>query len=269
MTFLGDGNDFAWSICIVIPLAFFLAQVSESRLIKYFYWSVACSLVLAVIGTQSRGASIALAVSILYFVLKGSRKILGLLGIGILVICVSLFAPAAYFERMDTLRDYESEGSAMGRIMAWKSAVRMAVDHPFMGVGAGHFPVKYGIEYRPPGIGRTDIPWSNAHSIYFLCLGEFGLTGLLFLFGFIISNLQRNNKRMRDVKNCGPCLGETEQKLSVAMQSSFIAFIVGGAFLSGLYYPHIYFLGGLMESVYLLTTPSVSKENLLQMKNLT
>ena len=133
MTFLGDGNDFSWSICIVIPLAFFLAQVSESRLKKYFFWGVACILVLAVIGTQSRGASIALAVSIFYFVLKGSRKILGLLGIGILAICVLLFAPAAYFERMDTIRDYESEGSAKGRIMAWTSAVKMAVDHPFTG----------------------------------------------------------------------------------------------------------------------------------------
>ena len=240
--------------------------MSESRLKKYFFWGVACILVLAVIGTQSRGASIALAVSIFYFVLKGSRKILGLLGIGILAICVLLFAPAAYFERMDTIRDYESEGSAKGRIMAWTLAVKMAVDHPFTGVGAGHFGVKYGVEYRPPGFGRTDLPWSNAHSIYFLCLGEFGLTGLLFLFGLIISNLQRNNKRIRDVKNCGLCFGETERKLLVAMQSSFIAFLVGGAFLSGLYYPHIYFLAALMECVYLLTTPSVAKENLLQRK---
>ena len=43
------------------------------------------------------------------------------------------------------------EGSAQGRILAWQAAGRMALDHPLMGVGSGHFPVAYGVKYRPPG----------------------------------------------------------------------------------------------------------------------
>lgn len=37
------------------------------------------------------------------------------------------------------------------------------------------------------------------------------------------------------------------QNLVVALNASLIAFMVGGAFLSGAYYPHIYVLAALLE----------------------
>ena len=254
VTFLGDGNDFAWSVCIVVPFALFLVQIVESRFKKMLYLGLTCLLILMVVGSQSRGGSIALGASILYFVLKGNRKIIGLMGLGALVAIVLLFAPTVYLERMKTIEDYKTEGSAQGRIMAWNSAMRMAIDHPLIGVGAGHFAVKYGVEYRPPGIGRTDIPWSNAHSIYFLTLGEFGFTGMLFLLGLIITNMLRNERSIRNASNSTASLAESHRKLAVAMQASFIGFAVGGAFLSGLYYPHLYILAALNESVSFITS---------------
>ena len=89
---------------------------------------------------------------------------------------------------------YEADPSAQGRIMAWSSAIRMAVDHPLTGCGAGHFSVAFGRHYRPPGVGQTEMPWLNAHSIYFLALGEFGLSGIAFLLGLLITNLIRNER---------------------------------------------------------------------------
>ena len=244
-TFLGDGNDFAWSVCIVVPLALFLAQTSKGKIKKILFWGSFVLLILTVIGTQSRGGSIALAASVIYLVLRSKRKVIGLIGLGALATVILLFAPQAYFDRMRTLKDYEIEGSAQGRIMAWKSAVRMADDHPFIGVGAGHFAVKYGVEYRPPGVGRTELPWSNAHSIYFLVLGEFGFTGILILLGLLLSNLGRNEAVIRkaDISDKGG--DEAWRNLAVAMQASLIGFSVGGAFLSGLYYPHLYVVSAL------------------------
>jgi putative inorganic carbon (HCO3(-)) transporter len=261
VTFLGDGNDFAWSVCIVVPFAIYMIQTSKNKIKKTMYLGAACLLILAVVGTQSRGASIALAVSLLYLLLKGKKKVLGLVGIASLVVLVTVFAPQAYFDRMNTIRNYETEGSAQGRIMAWKSAVRMAIDHPLIGVGAGHFAVKYGMEYRPPGVGRTDIPWSNAHSIYFMALGEYGLPGIFILLGLIISNLLRNEQRIRERANPGSSALEAGQKLAVATKASFIGFAVGGVFLSGLYYPHLFILAALMESVDLTisTLPSATE----------
>lgn len=246
--FLGDGNDYAWSACIVIPFALFLAQSSKGKLTKGLFWSVLVLLTLSVIGTQSRGGSIALATLVIYLVLRSKKKALGLLGLGALVTVVFLFAPQSYFDRMRTMKDYETEGSAQGRIMAWKSAVRMAVDHPFIGVGAGHFAVKYGVEYRPPGVGRTELPWSNAHSIYFVAIGEFGFTGAFLLLGIILSNIGKNEKSMGEVKKLTKENADEPRKLLLALQAGLIGFAVGGAFLSGLYYPHLYVLAALTEA---------------------
>ena len=66
----------------------------------------------------------------------------------------------------------------------------MALDHPLLGVGAGHFPD--GV--RLADTGALDIPWQTAHSIYFLILGELGFPGLAVLLLFIVSNLVANRR---------------------------------------------------------------------------
>ena len=52
---------------------------------------------------------------------------------------------------MKTIKDYDSEGSAQARVMAWKAGVRMALDNPVLGVGAGHFPMSVAGKYAPEG----------------------------------------------------------------------------------------------------------------------
>ncbi len=198
-TFLGDGNDFAWSACIAIPFALFLAYSSDSKFLKVAFYGIFVLLILAVIGTQSRGASLAIGVAMVYLVMKSRRKALALAAVGVLVAMVLLFAPDAYFERMGSIKDYETEGSAQGRILAWKTATSMALDHPLTGVGAGHFGVMFGFKYKPADyIG----PYLNAHSIYFVMLGEFGFPGILMLLGVIIGNVVRNERVIRSLRVC-------------------------------------------------------------------
>ena len=247
-TFLGDGNDFALSLNIVIPFCiyFFLNSKSKSR--KLFFIGLTILLILGVVGTSSRGGSMALAVVLFYQWFKGSNKLAGLAGVAILIVIVLLFAPPIYFERLGTIKAYETEGSAQGRIMAWKSSLRMAADHPLTGVGAGHFSVKYGEEYRPPGIGRTEIPWSTAHSVYFLAIGELGIPGILVVLALILPNLVRNEKIIRFLaRKKDSEVHLSDKRLFVCLNSSMIGFAVGGIFLSALYYPHLYVLAGLME----------------------
>lgn len=121
----------------------------------------------------------------------------------------------------------------------------MAVDHPILGVGAGHFPVKYGVEYRPPGFGPNEIPWQTAHSIYFVILGELGFPGLLVLIIFIGSNLAANRRVVREILERNDQQAITDVRLLACLSASLIAFAVGGAFLTAIYYPHMYVLAGL------------------------
>jgi len=248
-SFLGDGNDFALSVNVVIPFCLFLMLEAQSVTKKLFYAGTLAVLVLAVVATQSRGGVLALASVGLYYWLKSSRKILGVVGIVIVVVFIVTVAPRQFFDRMETLTltGETMEGSAQGRILAWTAAVRMAVDHPLLGVGVGHFPVKYGVEYRPEGYEPNEIPWQTAHSSYFLILGELGIPGIIFLIGILGSNLRGGERTLREMKTRLADRDVANRNLVIALNASLIGFAVGGAFLSATYYPHIYLLVGLLE----------------------
>lgn len=180
-----------------------------------------------------------------------------------LVSMVLVFAPPQYFERMNTIADYENESSAASRLIIWQSAIQMANDHPILGVGAGQFSVNFGRHYRPSGETTTSMPWQNAHSIYFMILAELGYPGLLMLLLFVITNLVTNSRRIQDCHKLDPEIQRTHRRLLISADSCLISFAVTGAFLSGIYYPHFYTAAGVLTAnvlVYQRKIASIEQE---------
>jgi len=247
-TFMGDGNDFSLSVAIVLPMCVYLFLESKKIIFKIYYLLSFFGLTLGVIGTQSRGATIALVAVFLYLWFMAKRKIVGFVAILLVGIGVAFYAPDVYFERMNTVSHYEDDGSAMGRIIAWKTAMRMVARYPLTGVGTGHFAVKLGTEFRPAEWGNKNLPWLTAHSMYFLTIGELGIPGITFLLAIIISNFFRNN-RLLGLAN-GHVLASVRRYGLIIMflNGSLIAFAFGGAFLSAIYYPHLYVLMGILTA---------------------
>jgi len=240
-SFLGDGNDFALSVNLVIPFCLFFFLEAKGLARRAFYLAALFFLAFCVVATQSRGGTVGLACVGLYYWLKSDRKI-GMAVVGVLVATmVFLYAPDTYFDRMNQINT--TEGSARGRILAWEASMRMAADHPILGIGAGHFGVKYGVDYRPPTGER--VPWQTAHSIYFLALGELGFPGLLLLVSLILSNMSANRRLAKAVRMRNDPTAIHDVRLLACLSASLIAFAVNGAFLSALYYPHVYVLAGL------------------------
>lgn len=237
--FLGDGNDFALSVNIVIPLCLFLMSEAKTARHKLF-WALALLVCIAcVVLTKSRGGTVALACVGLYYWSKSDKKLASGAGAVVVVTLILWLAPPSYFDRMSKITDSQ-EGSAQGRIQAWWGGIRMALDYPLTGVGAGHFPIAYGTRYRL----SSDVPWQTAHSIYFLVLGELGFPGITVLLMIIGRNLVANRRMLRQLKGEDPA-SVTERRLLAALNASMVAFATGGAFLSGAYYPHLYVIVGL------------------------
>ena len=241
--FLGDGNDFALSVNICIPLCLFL--MAESKKIYKAFWAGALvTLVLCVIATQSRGGTVALAAVGLYYWLKSARKLQTAAVFVVVVAIVLAWAPASYFDRMATISDTE-ESSTKGRTDAWKMSVQMALANPVLGAGAGHFPVGYGhIRMAQGDPGR----WMTAHSIYFLMLGELGVPGLALLLTFIFGNLAANRRMLREAGQLPPDQAATARNVLASTSAALVAFATGGAFLSAAYYPHLYVLAGMLTA---------------------
>ena len=248
-SFLGDGNDFSLSICITAPMAIELALASKSRLLQLLLWGALLVLCLAVVASQSRGGTLGLIAVGGYLWLRGPRKGLTMVLALIAVVAIVSYAPEQYFERMHTITSYQTDGSAMGRITAWKAAIQMLLDHPFWGVGAGMFPVSFGTIYRP----AESMPWLTAHSMYFLVLGELALPGIIALVALIFGNLRANRRAVhaQDVAVNGVRqrpFPKGANRVLYLLSAGMVGFAVSGAFLSVAYYPHIFVLTALMIS---------------------
>ena len=225
--FLGDGNDYALSVNIVVPLCFFLmSQSANSR--QKALWAIALVVCIAcIVLTKSRGGTLALAVVGAYYWTKSEKKMRGVVLAGVIVGAILLAAPALYFDRMSTMFQSQ-EGSTQGRLNAWAAGIQMAKDYPLTGIGAGHFGLLHG---------------QTAHSIYFLVLGELGFPGLIVLITIITRNLLANRRLFKQLADDPGAV--MERRLLAALSASMLAFAVGGAFLSAVYYPHLYVIAGL------------------------
>jgi putative inorganic carbon (HCO3(-)) transporter len=238
-TFLGDGNDYSLSLVILLPFAIELLQSAQTKIGRILGLAALGVLILAIVGTQSRGATLGMGMVFAYLWWRTPRKVPGIVAICVALFGVLLYAPDVYLQRMKTLKNPEQESSAEARLKAWKAGARMAQDN-FLGVGAGNFPNNF------PKYRGADAPvrWMTAHSMYFLALGELGILGLLLVIrlvaGNIIANVRQRN--LLSKMPTGPPATLVQIRLLNLVNASALGLAVSGAFLSVTYYPHLFML---------------------------
>jgi probable O-glycosylation ligase (exosortase A-associated) len=243
--FMGNGNDFAWGMNVLLPLAVYLAVTKQALLVRLLGLGGGAAALFGIVGTQSRGAALALAASMLFYWLFVMRhKLVGVIALVAGVVLVLVVAPPAYFERLETIQHYEEDNSALSRFTVWMAATEMAIDYP-LGVGANNFASVYGRFYIPSSgdslMTWGQNKWMSAHSVYFRLLGEYGILGLLWIFTLLGVNTLHNFRSARLLKEApSPDLPEPEWPLIVIM--STIGYAVSGVFLGGVTYPYTYLL---------------------------
>ena len=239
-TFLGDGNDYSMSVCILLGFAVEMAFAQTSKMKKAFYWTLLVLLMLAIVGTQSRGATLGMVAVFGYLWWRSPRKAAGVIAIIVAAIGVLLYAPDVYFERMGTLSAPSQDSSAEGRLHAWRAGTKMALNN-VLGVGAGNFPNNF------PKYRSADAPtrWMTAHSMYFLILGELGFLGLLLLFKLVFGNFRSNVRLRKRLLQQDPQKFAPDARSLDMFNAGIVGLAIAGAFLSVTYYPHIFVLAGL------------------------
>jgi putative inorganic carbon (HCO3(-)) transporter len=246
--FLGDNNDFAWGLVVILPLILHLFIGKRRAWVRLVAAAGLIACIAGVIGSGSRGGSIGLCASFFYlwmFVSPYKGRLAALL---LLAGCVVLaFAPSTYLERMASVGSYEEDSSAQARLQVWKAGFHMALDFP-LGVGAGNFPSAYGRYYVPPeeqnAIAWAGQRWLAAHSIYFRAMGEYGFLGFFMMLWLIVRTF-RDNERSRKQLLAKPEADATSPYWPAMLNASVVGYAVCGIFLGGITYPHIFLLAGL------------------------
>jgi probable O-glycosylation ligase (exosortase A-associated) len=182
----------------------------------------------AALGSQSRGALLAIVAMATLLWWRSDKKAMGLVSLVVVGAALLAFMPDTWWNRMDTIQTYDQDDSAMQRINAWMMAWNIATDNLF---GAGFMVSKPDIcaIYSPI---PTDC--RAAHSIYFMVLGEHGFVGL-FLFLLMWFFVWGSAGRLRAQGRLAPQTMWLSD-LGSMCQVSLAGYAVGGAFLSLSYY---------------------------------
>jgi len=254
---MGDRNELALALNMVLPLAIFLYSITKHKVLKMGLMTAIVLNVVAIIGSYSRGGFLGLVVVAIYFFLKSEKKLLITLIMSVVLVTALNFVPKEWSARMNTISTMEEDNSFLGRAAAWKQAVLMASDHPFFGGGfkAGQNFVIWKI-YEPEfrkfdhiidTSGQVFTFGKAAHSIYFQVLGDMGYCGLI-LFLIII---WLSYKKLKFV------IKESNDKwivdLARMLQVSLVTYCAAGAALSLPYFDLSFSIFALSHCLYELT----------------
>jgi len=234
-TFIGGNNEIGLALIMTIPLMRYLQLVSREQWLKSVMTISIGLTVVAVLGTQSRGALVGLTVMVAYLVMKSRNKIALIVLLAALLPVGLALMPESWYARMDTIDTYEEDKSAMGRINAWWTAWYLALDRPIVGGGFETFRAWVFAMYAPnPG----DV--HDVHSIYFESLGEHGFVGLGLFLTIGLLGLRTARTIVRATKN-EPRLFWMRDLASM-LQVSLIGYAASGAFLGLAYFDFYYTL---------------------------
>jgi len=234
-SFLADNNDLALALNMGLPLLLYLAKDELRPWLKWLLKICFVASFVAIVFTYSRGGFLTMALVGSLLLIKARYKALAgfvfLIGLAVIL----LIAPQKWNERMNSIETYQEDGSAMGRINAWRTATNIALARPLIGGGFQTWTPSVYARFSPE-------PWNvrDVHSSYFEVLGEQGFIALgLYLMLLVYSLVTCTRLKWTIRRN--PAL-RWAQHYPDMLQTALLAYMLGGAFLGRAYFDFFYHL---------------------------
>jgi probable O-glycosylation ligase (exosortase A-associated) len=258
--FLGDENEFAMALNMVIPFAFFLFLAERRPTRRVLYIALAALFAFTSVLTFSRAGFLGLLAVGGYCLVRSRKKLLSLMLVVLLATLIVALAPDTYWGEIASIQEGTHDPNAEDRIYEWKIGGRMFAANPLIGVGQGNFPFEFRTYEIASGFqdgfrGRSRAGRSS-HSLYVDLLSELGLVGAA-LWGTMLWCCRGNGRSLRQALtfrgNAWTRSATARQEssagdidrvfyLSLAIEASLVAYLVGGLFNSVLYYPNFWLL---------------------------
>jgi probable O-glycosylation ligase (exosortase A-associated) len=232
---LGDNNALGFTLTIVLPIVALVRRQAANVWVRRGLLAVFALSIVAVFATYSRGAMIGLCLSLPLTLVLTWRKDMAV-WVATVAACVAIYAaPRQWVERMQTITPtaYKDTSSGSKRMKSWYVALRLGLDHPFLGAGFRPFEPDVYEQYMPGY-------WDNhdAHNHYLQVFAEHGVPGLLLFVGLLVSLFLTLLRTVRATR------GDPEREwISDAAQFigvSLVAYVVGGMFLNMPYFDLFY-----------------------------
>ena len=142
--YYGNPNEFGKLMCTAIPFIGILFFAGKGVLSRVFAFAVIVTMVAAVFLTQSRTCFVVLGIMLMTPVIVSTRTgllkraiFLFILGAGFVYLFSVL--PGPLQERMQSILNFGSDESFLGRLRAWGQGFQMVSWYPLYGVGKGQW----------------------------------------------------------------------------------------------------------------------------------
>ncbi|MBT4701307.1 MAG: putative O-glycosylation ligase, exosortase A system-associated [Rhodospirillaceae bacterium] len=232
-TFVEDNNALAMATLMIVPLCIYLAKTVDKKWARQLLFVCAGLSIVSVIGSYSRGAFLSLIVlgGMLWW--RSKKKFaIGIAGVCVIAVGMTLL-PQKYYDRINSLGEYEEDGSATGRLDIWAVAIDIVERRPITGGGFNVHNTDFAYVNQ-----RENFFWKSFHSIYFEVLAYHGYVGLLLFLALGIAAyrscgwMRKRTKDRPDLYN--------ENQLALFMQCCVIAYASAGAFQNLAHYDLYY-----------------------------
>ncbi len=224
MTVLEDNNHFGIAVATMLPLMLYLRSQAAKPWLRMALLGLFCLSVIAIIGTQSRGAFLSLVGFCGFFWFRSKHKIAIVAGLSLLLIPTIMFMPSKWTDRMATIGEATQDASFMGRVDAWVINYKLAEQNPMTGAGLRN-------SYQEDIAKAVDRERAErakaAHSIYFEILGGAGFVGLI-IYLSLFATAYLSAWRIAAARD-NPAVAPWKASFARYAQMSLVVFAIGGA----------------------------------------
>lgn len=231
---MSDNNSFALMLNMMLPLLVGIAITDERKGVRVTAAVMAALCVPTIFFTFSRGGLVTLCVVSALLLWRSKQRflvagVMAVVLIGFLAL-TSETVTDKYLNRASTIDNYEEDGSAQGRINAWKTSWYVFLDYPVVGVGPNNLAAVF--RRYSPEVDRFRV----AHNAYFQVLAESGFPALILFLGALGVALWRMEVLRKATAQ--PWVEVQARMLQIAI----VAYMTGSMFLNTAYNEVIYHL---------------------------
>jgi putative inorganic carbon (hco3(-)) transporter len=252
--FFGNSADLGLAMVVAWALAGSLLFGEAKKLARLGLWTSFIASFGAILLCGSRGAVVGAAGVAVAAWLKNPKRIAGVVTLLFFVVGTYYFLPQGNKDKMRSAWDWKSDPTAFHRTVLWKAGIQMFEEHPLFGVGLGNFGRVYSEDYSfedpDAARGNTGAEWVP-HSIYVQALSETGLAGSIPLLALWVMFFRLNSRTRRRLAALGLDRRSFDYRLSIGLDMAMVGYLVSGAFIAVLYYPHLWILLGLSVGLHM------------------
>jgi len=117
---MGDRNHLSLALVLALPILYYLFFHSRERWVRLGMLGVLATVAVAVLGSGSRGAFLALGVVALWLIVTSRHKAWALTMVLVAAVAFAAFAPERWTNRLATIQEAQVDDSFMGRVYAWR-----------------------------------------------------------------------------------------------------------------------------------------------------